>query len=81
MAADRLRDIDYWCGASQHILTASNQTGFSSSVTGDVITRNTRSTSPEFEMAVEEFQCDQGLKVDGICGPQTQAKLKKLYGC
>ena len=33
------------------ILTASNQTGFSSSVTGDVITRNTRSTSPEFEIA------------------------------
>ena len=26
-------------------------TGFSSSVTGDVITRNTRSTSPEFEIA------------------------------
>ncbi|MEH2574506.1 hypothetical protein V1272_003841 [Bradyrhizobium sp. AZCC 1708] len=26
-------------------------TGFSSSVTGEVITRNTRSTNPEFEMA------------------------------
>jgi ABC-type lipopolysaccharide export system ATPase subunit len=31
--------------------SASPQTGFSSSVTGEVITRNTRSTSPEFEMA------------------------------
>ncbi len=31
--------------------------------------------------AVEEFQCDQGLTVDGICGPQTQAKLKQVHGC
>jgi hypothetical protein len=33
------------------------------------------------QSAVEEFQCDNGLTVDGICGPQTQAKLKQLYGC
>ena len=31
--------------------------------------------------AVEEFQCDNGLIVDGICGPQTQARLKKVHGC
>jgi hypothetical protein len=31
--------------------------------------------------AIEEFQCDQGLTVDGICGPQTQAKLKQVHGC
>jgi hypothetical protein len=31
--------------------------------------------------AVEEFQCDHGLTVDGICGPQTQASLKKVHGC
>ena len=37
--------------------------------------------SPAFEMAVEEFQCEQKLTVDGICGPQTQAKLKEVYGC
>lgn len=37
--------------------------------------------SPEFRMAVEEFQCEQKLTVDGICGPQTQAKLKEVYGC
>jgi hypothetical protein len=30
--------------------------------------------------AIEEFQCDQQLKVDGICGPNTQAKLKEVYG-
>ncbi|HEV3331703.1 MAG TPA: peptidoglycan-binding protein [Bryobacteraceae bacterium] len=34
-----------------------------------------------FESAVEEFQCDQGLTVDGICGPVTQAKLKQVQGC
>lgn len=31
--------------------------------------------------AVEEFQCDHGLKVDGKCGPKTQAKLVDLHGC
>ena len=34
-----------------------------------------------FDSAVQEFQCDNGLKVDGICGPQTQSKLKQVYGC
>jgi hypothetical protein len=33
------------------------------------------------ESAVEEFQCDQGLTVDGICGAGTQAKLKQVHGC
>lgn len=32
-------------------------------------------------LAVEEFQCDFGLKVDGDCGPNTQAKLKEIHGC
>jgi len=36
---------------------------------------------PEFVSAVEEFQCDHGLTVDGDCGPQTQAKLKEVHGC
>ena len=31
--------------------------------------------------AVEEFQCDFGLQVDGICGPNTQSKLKEVHGC
>jgi hypothetical protein len=31
--------------------------------------------------AVEEFQCEQNLVVDGICGPQTQSKLKQVHGC
>lgn len=31
--------------------------------------------------AVAEFQDRHGLTVDGICGPQTQAKLKSVHGC
>jgi len=31
--------------------------------------------------AVEEFQCENGLTVDGDCGPNTQAKLKQVHGC
>jgi hypothetical protein len=34
-----------------------------------------------FDAAMQEFQCDHGLTVDGICGPKTQAKLKEIYGC
>jgi Putative peptidoglycan binding domain len=34
-----------------------------------------------FLSAVEEFQCDHGLSVDGRCGPITQAKLKQVHGC
>lgn len=36
---------------------------------------------PRFRSAVEEFQCDHKLKVDGVCGPKTQAKLKEVHGC
>lgn len=34
-----------------------------------------------FNYAVQEFQCDHNLTVDGICGTATQAKLKQVYGC
>jgi hypothetical protein len=34
-----------------------------------------------FLSAVEEFQCDHSLTVDGKCGPDTQAKLKQVHGC
>jgi len=39
------------------------------------------SDKADFQSAVEEFQCDQGLTVDGKFGPETQAKLKEVYGC
>jgi hypothetical protein len=35
----------------------------------------------EFLSAVEEFQCEHKLAVDGKCGPQTQAKLVSVHGC
>lgn len=35
----------------------------------------------QFRSAVEEFQCDESLVVDGICGPKTQARLGKVHGC
>jgi len=33
-----------------------------------------------FRSAVEEFQCDEKLVVDGVCGPKTQAKLRSVHG-
>jgi hypothetical protein len=35
----------------------------------------------DFKSAVEEFQCEHDLTVDGRCGPKTQAKLKQVHGC
>jgi hypothetical protein len=35
----------------------------------------------ELRSAVEEFQCDHGLFVDGKCGSKTQEKLQKVHGC
>lgn len=34
----------------------------------------------QYKAAVEEFQCDQDLHVDGICGPNTQGKLEEAHG-
>jgi len=31
--------------------------------------------------AVEAFQSEYGLTVDGIAGPRTKAKLREVYGC
>jgi hypothetical protein len=36
--------------------------------------------SEEFRSAVEEFQCDHGLGIDGVLGPKTQAALLKAHG-
>ena len=35
----------------------------------------------QFRSAVEEFQCDQGMKVTGNCDSGTRARLKKVHGC
>lgn len=34
-----------------------------------------------FRRGLREFQAQNGLPVDGICGLQTQAKLTERYGC
>ncbi len=31
--------------------------------------------------AIEEFQCDHNLAVDGTCNPETQARLLEVHGC
>jgi hypothetical protein len=36
---------------------------------------------PALRSAIEEFQCDNGLKVTGIYDAATQAKLLKVHGC
>ena len=36
---------------------------------------------PQLLSAVEEFQCEHDLTVDGVCGPQTQGRLKEVHGC
>jgi Putative peptidoglycan binding domain len=33
-----------------------------------------------FRSAVEEFQCDHGLQVDGVLGAKTRAKLREAHG-
>jgi len=40
--------------------------------------------SEQVRASVEEFQCDYFKtldQIDGKCGPNTQAKLKKIHGC
>ncbi|MFL6393017.1 MAG: peptidoglycan-binding domain-containing protein [Nitrososphaeraceae archaeon] len=51
-----------------------NNLGYRAGTAGD---RN----APAFRSAVEEFQCDEKLPVDGVCGVRTQAKLKQVHGC
>ena len=50
-----------------------NNLGYRAGIGGDVST-------PVFRSAVEEFQCDEKLTVDGACGPATQAKLRSVHG-
>lgn len=38
-------------------------------------------TNPQFQSALQEFQCDSSLLVDGVAGPKTQAKLREIHGC
>jgi hypothetical protein len=39
------------------------------------------SDTDAFQSAVQEFQCDHSLTVNGNCDAQTQSKLKQVHGC
>jgi Putative peptidoglycan binding domain len=51
-----------------------NNLGYRAGIAGDA-------KAYAFRSAVEEFQCDEKLTVDGGCGPATQAKLQSVHGC
>jgi len=48
---------------------------------GPIEDKTDEQNKARFQSAVEEFQCDHALAVDGKCGPATQAKLKQVHGC
>ena len=48
---------------------------------GDVQEPESDADRLRFRSAVEEFQCNEKLRVDGVCGPKTQEKLKAVHGC
>lgn len=50
-----------------------NNLGYRAGTSGDP-------TTLAFRSAVEEFQCDEKLSVDGKCGPATQARLRSVHG-
>jgi peptidoglycan hydrolase-like protein with peptidoglycan-binding domain len=76
----RLNNLGYFAGDIDQAQQASAATG-NGSGRGGSGNRVDQASADQFRSAVEEFQCDHGLKVDGICGPVTQAKLKHAHGC
>ena len=50
-----------------------NNLGYRAGSAGDA-------TAYDFRSAVEEFQCDYSLVVDGKCGPVTQRRLVAIHG-
>ena len=47
---------------------------------GPFAEKSTAGNDKAFKSAVEEFQCDVDLPVDGKCGPRTQQKLVEVHG-
>jgi len=47
---------------------------------GPIEGRSDEDNKELFLSAIEEFQCDHDLLVDGKCGARTQAKLKQVHG-
>ena len=48
---------------------------------GYMIERDDDENDARFALAMQEFQCEHGLTVDGICGPKTQDGLVEAHGC
>jgi hypothetical protein len=84
-AGDLDADVEPSASPSPSPPTPSSSSSSSSTTPGTDTTATTAITDVEadlrFRSAVEEFQCNHGLSVDGKCGPITQAKLKSVYGC
>ena len=47
---------------------------------GEMADEGSEEATELLRSAIEEFQCDHSLSVDGICGPKTQAELEKVHG-
>lgn len=87
----RLNNLGYFAGPLDGGKKASSDTKDNNSLDGTDSLDGTEGDARDatkgqedrvlFVSAVEEFQCDHGLVVDGECGPATQAKLKQVHGC
>ena len=60
-----------------------NNLGYFAGPPEDIKDQNTDSPeeAQQFQSAVEEFQCDHDLEVNGFCEATTQAKLVEIHGC
>ena len=65
-----IQSIDTLVGARQRL----NNLGYEAGEKDDA-------TNLQLRSAVEEFQCDQKLSIDGKIGPDTRARLVKIHGC
>jgi peptidoglycan hydrolase-like protein with peptidoglycan-binding domain len=81
----RLNNLGYFAGDPDKPQRSGDGNGAGDggdgSGTGDGSGAGSSFPTDPFRSAVEEFQCDNRLTVDGICGPVTQAALKKVHGC
>jgi N-acetylmuramoyl-L-alanine amidase len=80
----RIGDLDPVDKVSGQIARLNNLGYAAGDIPDHTLTENEEDTirkSLPFRSAVEEFQCDFSLKVDGICGEKTQKKLEQVHGC
>jgi hypothetical protein len=71
-------DYPFWIGHLDPVDTESGQRARLANL-GYYLGDSEKHDPEEFQSAVEEFQCDYGLDVDGICGSNTQKKLKEVH--